>query len=203
MTSFLSDVPIKLISLGELSITQKPEETGKTFEKNAILKAKFYQKLSGLPTLADDGGFEIDILNGEPGVKTRRWIDGKTDASDEELITYALKQLKNVPKEKRGAQLRVVLALSFPKGKTSYTVEEKVRGIVPFESSPFRDPGYPFRSLLYLPEINKYYIENELTQEETDQFNHRKRAVKKLKLIIREKLLTEAQNDKDLFNQTR
>lgn len=187
LTSFLSDVPIKLISLGELSITQKPEETGKTFEKNAILKAKFYQKLSGLPTLADDGGFEIDALGGEPGVKTRRWIDGKSDANDEELISYTLKQLKNVPVEKRGAQLRVVLALIFPDGKT-YTAEEKVRGTIPFKPSSLRDPGYPFRSLLFLPEINKFYIKSELTKEETGRFNHRKRAIGKLKPIIQRKL---------------
>lgn len=188
LKSFLSDLPIEIVDLKELGISQRVEETGKTFEENAILKAKYYHKLSRLPTLADDGGFEIDALGGEPGVKTRRWIDGKTEASDKELIDYALKRLKGISMEKRNAQLRVILALALP-NREIYTVEEKIRGIIPFEPSPHRSQGYPFRSLLFLPELKKFYIEQELTEVENSKYNHRKRAVEKMKPIIR-KILT-------------
>lgn len=185
LSEFLSDLPLELVSIFDILIYQKPEESGNTFEDNAILKAKFYRKLSGLPTLADDGGLEIDALNGEPGVKTRRWIDGKTEANDGELIAYAFKRLKNVPNKNRGAQLRVVLALALPNGKV-HTVEETVRGIIPKIPSSHRELGYPFRSLLFLPQINKFYTEKELTTEETERFNHRRRAVAKLKLVIQD-----------------
>ena len=93
LSRFLSDIPITLVSLKDVGITDTIEEIGKTFEENAILKAKYYFQKSGLPTLADDGGAEIDALNGEPGVKTRRWIHGDRDSTDNELVAYTLKRL--------------------------------------------------------------------------------------------------------------
>ena len=66
-------LPVNLVSLKDLNIKNKVEEDGKTFEENAIKKADFYSKLSNLPTLSDDGGLEIDYLNGEPGIRSRRW----------------------------------------------------------------------------------------------------------------------------------
>lgn len=185
---FLSDLPIILVGLKEFGIINVVEETGKTFEKNAIIKATHYQKLTGLPTLADDGGFEIDALNGEPGIKSHRWIDPKREATDEELIKFTLKKMSGIPNNKREAQLRLVLALVTPKGRV-YTVEEKIRGIVPFEPSSLRTKGFPYRALLYLPEINKYYDEFVLTPQENAKYNHRKRAVEKLKPILK-RLLT-------------
>ncbi|OGG25086.1 hypothetical protein A3A59_00290, partial [Candidatus Gottesmanbacteria bacterium RIFCSPLOWO2_01_FULL_42_10] len=179
----LADVPIEIVSLFDLSINQKPEEVGKTFKENTILKAKFYQKLSGLPTLVDDGGFEIDALGGEPGIKSHRWVDSEQESSDEELITYTMKRLIKIPLEKRGAQLRLVLALVLPDGKI-YTAEAKIRGIVPLKPGTHRTEGFPYRSLLFLPEINKFYDQQLLTVAENERYNHRKKAVEQLKPII-------------------
>lgn len=180
---FLGDLPIELVGLKDIDITDVVEETGKTFEENAILKAKYYGQKSGLPTLADDGGFEIDALGGQPGVKSHRWIHQNREDTDEELIQYTLEKLKGLPKARRGAQLRLVLALVFPDGKVT-TVEEKTRGIVAEKPSEHRTAGFPYRSLLFLPEINKYYDHDLLTPEETERFNHRKRALDKLKPIL-------------------
>ncbi len=188
LSRFLVDIPMSLVSLKDLGITDSVEETGKTFEENAILKATYYCKKSGLPTLADDGGFEIDALGGEPGVKSHRWIHENREDTDEELIAYTLEKLKDLPREKRGAQLRLVLALIFPDGR-QYTVEEKTRGIVAEKPSDHRTSGFPYRSLLFLSEINKYYDHNLLTPEETERFNHRKRALDRLKPILK-RLLT-------------
>lgn len=185
---FLGDLPIELVGLKDLGITDVVEETGKTFEENAILKAKYYCQKSGLPTLADDGGFEIDALGGEPGVKSHRWIHGDREDTDEELIAYTLEKLRGLPRAKRGAQLRLVLALIFPDGR-QFTVEEKTRGVVAEQASEHRTSGFPYRSLLFLPEINKYYDHDLLTPEETDRFNHRKRALDRLKPILK-RLLT-------------
>lgn len=184
---FLSDIPLELVGLADVGITDTVEETGTTFEENAVLKAKFYAKRSDLPTLADDGGFEIDALAGQPGVKSHRWIHGDRDDTDEELIQYALDRLKDVPEDKRTAQLRLVLALVLPSGEV-FTAEEKVRGIIPPQASPTRHNGFPYRSLLFLPEIGKYYNHDELTATETETYNHRKKALDILKPILKSKV---------------
>ncbi|MBI3955710.1 non-canonical purine NTP pyrophosphatase [Candidatus Gottesmanbacteria bacterium] len=180
---FLGDLPIELIGLKDVGITDVVEETGTTFEENAMLKAKFYAQKSGLPTLADDGGFEIDALGGEPGVKSHRWIHRDREDTDDELIAYTLEKMMGLPRAKRGAQLRLVLALVFPYGR-QFTVEEKTRGIVAEIPSEHRTKGFPYRSLLFLPEIGKYYDHDLLTPEETETFNHRKRALERLKPIL-------------------
>lgn len=182
LKKFLSDLPFETLSLSDVGITESVEETGKTLEENAILKARFYAKKSGLLTLADDGGFEIDALGGAPGVKSRRWIHGDLESSDEELINYAISKLKGVPMEKRGAQLHLVLALATPgKGKV-YTSEDSVRGFIPLKLSTKREKGFPYRSLLFFPKFGKFY--GELTPKEHEELNHRKKALEKLRPIL-------------------
>lgn len=181
---FLGDLPVELVGLKDVGITETVDETGKTFEENAILKAKYYCQKSGLPTLADDGGFEIDALGGQPGVKSHRWIHQDREDTDDELIAYTLEKMKGLPRAQRGAQLLLVLALVFPDGSVT-TVEEQTRGIVAEQPSQHRTNGFPYRSLLFLPEINKYYDHDLLTPEETERFNHRKRALDKLKPILK------------------
>ncbi|OGG30033.1 hypothetical protein A2973_05315 [Candidatus Gottesmanbacteria bacterium RIFCSPLOWO2_01_FULL_49_10] len=184
---FLGDLPVELIGLKDVGIIDIVEETGKTFEENAILKAKYYCHKSGLPTLADDGGAEIDVLGGEPGVKTRRWIHKNRDSTDEELIVYTLKRLEGVPSKKRGMQMRVVLAFASPDGRI-HTATEKIRGVVALKPSNDRLEGFPFRSIMYLPEVGKFYNHDVLTPEENERLNHRIRALEQLKPIIRQSL---------------
>lgn len=178
---FLFDVPVELVSLNDVGITDHVEETGATFEENAVLKAKFYAEKSGLPTLADDGGFEIDALHGEPGVKSHRWVYGDRENTDEELIAYTFQKMQGIPPGKRGAQLRLILALVKPNGEVVATSEEKIRGIVASEPSKTHQPGFPYRAILWIPEINKYYDQNVMTPQENNLYNHRKKAVDKLK----------------------
>ncbi len=182
---FLSDLPLTLTGLKDEGISQTVEETGKTFEQNAVLKATFYAKLSGLPTIADDGGFEIDALGGEPGVKSHRWIHGDREDTDEELISYTFKKMKDVPEGKRGAQLRAVLALVLPGGHT-YTASATIRGVIPNKPSDARTEGFPYRSILFLPELGKFYNHDVLTPEENARYNHRKQALEELKPILRD-----------------
>lgn len=185
--AFLSDLPLELVDLRDTGITDNPRETGQSFEENAVLKARFYAQKTGLATLADDGGLEIDALGGEPGVKSHRWIGGDRDDSDEALIKYTLKRMKGLHGARRGAQLRLVLALAFPDGDV-HTAEGLVRGVIANTPSRHRTRGFPFRALLFLPHIDKYYNYDELTQEENDRYNHRKRALEKLKPIIKQRL---------------
>ncbi|MBI3576724.1 non-canonical purine NTP pyrophosphatase [Candidatus Gottesmanbacteria bacterium] len=188
ISMFLSDSPIRLIGLKEAGITDRVEETGKTFEENAILKATFYAKKSGLPAIADDGGFEIDALGGEPGVKSHRWIHGDREDTDEELISYTIERLRGIPLPDRGAQLRAVVALALPDG-TTHTSEDMIRGVIPLKPTSTRTPGFPFRSLLYLPQLGKFYNFDVLSTEENEAYNHRKKALEALKPIIRKYLI--------------
>lgn len=184
---YLSDLPLNFICLQDVSLRDKPEENGKNFEENAIIKAKFYAQRLDLPTIADDGGLEIDALGGQPGAKSHRWIHGDRENTDEELISYTLEQMRGLASDQRSAQLRVVIALVLPSGEV-YTATAATRGIIAHEASRHKTAGFPYRSLLFLPEINKYYIDDELTQEENERYNHRRLALAKLKSIITKKI---------------
>lgn len=176
---FLKDFPLEIVTLKDLNISNSVEETGKTFEENAILKAKHFAKLSGLLTLADDGGLEIDYLSGAPGVKSRRWLG--YEMSDEELINEVMKRMKDAPKEKRTCKLRLVLALASPEGKV-YTSEGAVDGLISEMPSSKRINGYPYRSFFYFPQFRKFYID--LNEEEHAKVNQRKAALEKIKQIF-------------------
>ena len=101
-----------LVSLDDLGIPGDPEETGATFRTNAAIKARFGARASGLPTLADDSGLEVDALDGGPGVRTRRYAgENATDTQNNERLLVALAGL---PPERRGARYVCVLALAVP-----------------------------------------------------------------------------------------
>ncbi len=170
------DLPLEIVTLKDLNVIEEPEEDQPTFEGNAIKKANFYSRFVDFPLLAEDSGLEIDYLNGEPGVFSRRWPGH--DGSDEELIQMALKKLAGVPLEKRGAQFRVVMALKLPKNTEVILGEGIMRGFLTEKPIEKIIPGYPFRSLFYNPEVGK--IIGEMTMEEEAKIAHRKQALEKL-----------------------
>lgn len=101
-----------LLSLDDLGMDDEVEETGSSFAANAALKARFYARRSGLPTLADDSGLEVDALDGGPGVRTRRYAgEHATDAQNNARLLAAL---DGVPPARRRARYRCVLALADP-----------------------------------------------------------------------------------------
>lgn len=180
---FLADLPIDLVTLDSFNNTQQSPEDGTTFRENALTKAHFYMQKTGIPSLADDGGIEIDVFNGEPGVASHRWISQDKDDSDADLIAYTLSKMKDIPLSQRGAQMHLVLALVFPDGR-EFITEGIVRGIVAEKVSEHKMQGFPFRSLFYIPEIRKYYDHSEMTNEEIKKYDHRKAAVDKMRPIL-------------------
>lgn len=182
---FLKDLSIELVSLKDLNITEDIVEDGKTYEENSQKKALFFAKLSGLPTIADDGGIEIVALNNEPGIKSRRWLG--YEATDEELIKHMLKISKSLSKDNRGAFFKTVVTFAMPSGKV-YSVKGEVEGVI--SDKPYLKllQGYPYRSFFFLPKINKFYHEGELSKDEERLYNHRYKAVQKLLPIISEVL---------------
>ena len=173
MKKFLGD-NFEIVSLNELSGAPEVEETGQTFEENAILKAKTYFKWSNIPVVADDAGLEIDYLNGEPGVKSRRWLG--YEMTDQEMIDTALEKLKNVPLEKRTAHLRTVGA--YYDGKNILAETAAIDGYIVDRQTAECEPGYPFRAIFMVPKFGKLY--KDLTHEEHEQINHRKVVYEKL-----------------------
>ncbi|MDO8639644.1 MAG: non-canonical purine NTP pyrophosphatase [bacterium] len=183
--SFLSELPLEIFSLKDLKIKTDFEETGKTYLENSKNKALFYAKISGLPAISDDGGIEIDALGGEPGLKTRRWLGH--ESTDEELIRHMIKVSKELPENNRKAFFKAVVSFALPSGEI-WSSSGEIEGII--SKKPYLKllKGYPYRSFFYLPEIQKYYHENELTREEEKIYNHRYKAVQKLIPIIKKVL---------------
>jgi XTP/dITP diphosphohydrolase len=108
----------ELVDLDDAGILDDVEETGTTFSANAALKARFYARRSGLPTLADDSGLEVDALEGGPGVRTRRYAgEQATDAQNNAKLLAALAGL---PPERRGARYRCALALAMPGARAAW-----------------------------------------------------------------------------------
>jgi len=167
---------LPLLFLDDLHITADPEETGKTFLENAKLKAEYFAKLSGLPTVADDGGIEIDALGGEPGIHSKRWLG--RDATDQELIEHTLLRLKDIPLEKRTAHFRIVLYYLNPLTQQSFSTSASLDGRIALQVGPNAKKGFPYRSLFIVDAYKKYY--DELTEQEHHTVNHRLQAVQKI-----------------------
>ena len=157
----LIDFPIKI-----------PEETGTTFEDNALMKAAFVSQKTSLPALADDSGLVVDALGGEPGVYSARY-GGRT--SDRDRNVYLLERLRGVPLEKRTARFVAVLTLAYPDGHVeSYRGE--VEGLI--LEAPRGENGFGYDPLFYLPELDKTFAE--LLPEEKALYSHRAKALEKL-----------------------
>lgn len=182
ISSLLSDLSLRLVSLKDLGITEEVVEDGRDYYENSRKKAVFYANLSGLPTIADDGGLEIVALGGAPGVKSRRWLG--YEASDEELIKHLTKVAQKLSDDNRTAYFKTVITLAFPDG-TYFQKYGEIEGIIAKKPLLKTLKGYPYRSFFYLPKLKKYYYESELKDEKEKKYNHRYKAIEKIKPHLR------------------
>ncbi len=174
------DLPVKIVSLDEEGITMEPEETGKTFKDNAVLKARAFAGAGGLLTLADDSGLEIDALGGEPGVYSARY--GGT-GKDEHVRRYeiVLSKLKEVPWEKRTARFRCVVAIATPSGMIK-TADGIVEGMI--SRDPKGSNGFGYDPIFFIPELNQTMAE--ISPEMKHKISHRGNAARTSIPIIKE-----------------
>lgn len=112
LRELLGPLRAELISLDDAGIPGDAIENGETFQSNAAKKSRFFASLSGLPTLADDSGLQVDALGGGPGVRTRRYAG--ENATDEENNVKLLRELTGLPPARRGARYHCALALALP-----------------------------------------------------------------------------------------
>lgn len=107
--SILSDLDIEILSADDFESFPDPEETGKTFLENALIKAKAVHAATSLPALADDSGIEVDCLGGAPGIESARY--GGSGLSDKDRYLRLLDEMRGVPEGERGARFRCVMVL--------------------------------------------------------------------------------------------
>jgi XTP/dITP diphosphohydrolase len=177
----LRDLELDLVSLTDLGITESPEESGATFEENALIKAGFYFERARTATLADDGGLEIDALGGEPGVRSHRWLNSGGDNSDEALVNEVMRRMKDVPVGQRSARLRAATALIYDDGARVHqrVAEAAIEGVIAERPYPILRAGFPYRAVLFMPERNRFV--GELGDEEEAKISQRRIALAKLR----------------------
>lgn len=171
---------LELLPLKDIGLMDEPLEIGQSFEENALQKARFYAEKTEYPTLADDGGFEVDALDGQPGVESKRWVGPY--GTDEDRINKVLELLEGVPKERRTARLRFVAMVYFPAERESIKVEGKIEGFVTEKPSTKRIKGFPYRPIFFIPEIGKTMIE--LSEGELSKLDYRNKAGQELLLKL-------------------
>jgi len=169
----LRDFPFEVISMEEAGITKDIEESGTTFEENAMIKAEEIFRATGEMVMADDSGLEVDYLGGAPGIYSSRFAG--EGATDEEKNMKLLKLLEGVPFEKRSARFVCVIAVIFPDGQR-FTVKGTCDGYIGFE--PIGVNGFGYDPLFYLPEYNMTTAQ--LEPELKNRISHRGRALAKM-----------------------
>ena len=159
----------EIVSLDDLGIEGEIEETGATFEENAALKAEGYGALSGLPTLADDSGLEVDALGGAPGVRSARY--GGADATDADRVALLLENLRKTGATDRSARFRCVIAISAP-GERTRLYSGVCEGVIAPE--PRGRNGFGYDPIFEFPNLGMTMAE--LTDDRKNALSHRARA---------------------------
>ena len=174
--AFLSKLPLRIISLKSLANPPAVVEDGATFEENAIRKARMLARHSGLMTLADDSGIEVNALGGAPGIYSARYSgeEGDDDKNNEKL----LRELADVPEEKRTARYVCALALCVPgaAGMKEWLARETCEGRIAYALSGANGFGYD-PLFFYLP-FGKTF--GEIDRETKATVSHRGKALRKL-----------------------
>jgi non-canonical purine NTP pyrophosphatase (RdgB/HAM1 family) len=175
---------IQCLSLRDFPPVEECEETGTTFEENAILKAKYYAEKFKVLTLADDSGLEVDALNGEPGVYSARYAGTPCDdlANNAKLV----QSLAGVPAEQRTARFRCVMAMVDSDGKLLGTACGKIEGRIIDE--PRGQNGFGYDPHFFMDELGKTTAE--ISSAEKNKISHRGQATGAMRTLL-EKLYRE------------
>lgn len=165
---------IAVVGLGEVSAAEPPAETGASFEQNALIKARAAHRSTGLPTLADDSGLAVEVLNGMPGVRSARWAG--PDATDQENYQLLLRQLADVAEPQRMA--RFVCALAYVRlSPTGEYLEDVVIGQLPGSISQAASGAQGFGYDPVFRAEGHTMTVAELAPADKDAISHRARAL--------------------------
>lgn len=174
--ALLRDAPYRPVSLAEVGMVHEVAETGVTFAENAWLKASEYAALSGMLTLADDSGLEVDALGGAPGVYSARY-GGDECGNDAERVALLLRNLRGVDWRGRTARFRCVINIARPVregigGRGPELLVSVVGGVAGMiEYAPRGNDGFGYDPVFYLPSFGKTVAE--LSLEDKNRISHR------------------------------
>ena len=174
--AFLKHLPVHIVSLNELQGPPAVAEDGRSFEENALKKARTLAEWSGYCTLADDSGLEVDALVGKPGILSARFsgVEGDDAANNSKL----LEELRDVAEEKRTARFVCVLASCAPRwrGGKQCIAQGSCEGFIGFAAKGKN--GFGYDPLFFFPPLNKTF--GEMDQQTKITVSHRGKALKKL-----------------------
>ena len=179
IVSLLEGMPFEFLNLNDVPDIPKGyevEEPAETFEGNAIIKAMTLGKKSGLLTLADDAGLEVDAMGGRPGVYSARYAPG----TDEDRYVKLLSELKNIPENERTARFKAVIAIYDPENDKVRTCDGTYEGIIARE--PKGTSGFGYDPVFYCVKLGKTTAE--MTLEEKNSVSHRGEALRKARVIL-------------------
>lgn len=174
----LADMNAEIVSMKQAGVSADVEETGTTFEENAVIKAKAIAELTDDIVLADDSGLEVDYLNKEPGIYSARYMGEDTPYSVKNQAI--LERMEGVPKEKRSARFVCAIAAVLP-NKEVMVVRETIEGYIGYEIAGCN--GFGYDPIFYVDEYGCSTAE--LSEEEKNLISHRGKALR----VMREKLI--------------
>ena len=178
--SFLKNLPISLRSLQSLGQWPKVIEDGTTFEENALKKARTMARYSGLLTLADDSGLEVDALHGAPGIYSARYSgeEGNDDKNNEKLLN----ELRDIPEPKRTARFVCALALCAPDAPNGqeWLIRKSCEGRIALARKG--EHGFGYDPIFFFPPFGKTF--GEIDRETKATVSHRGKALKKLAEVL-------------------
>jgi len=184
----MEGLPYEILSMKEAGLETEVDETGETFEENAILKAKAIadkaREKNIYPdaiVMADDSGFEVDHLGGKPGIYSARFMGTDTPYSIKNQ--KILDEMEGVPELKRSARFVAAIACVFPDGSCE-VVRDTFEGRVAYEAKG--EYGFGYDPIMYVPEMG--CNSGELLPEEKNKISHRGKALAKARLLLEKKL---------------
>ena len=183
----IADPDTEVLSMKEAGVAADPDETGTTFEENALIKARAVAELvrqkiedgafsreiadAQITVMSDDSGLVIDALNGEPGIYSARYLGHDTDYNYK--MEQLMKRMENVPDEERTARFVAAVAAVFPDG-TEHVVLGAMEGVI--AHGIYGQNGFGYDPFFYLPEYGK--TSAEITEEEKNAISHRGKALR-------------------------
>jgi XTP/dITP diphosphohydrolase len=177
MRQLAAGLPFRVLGPADVGLTQAPEETGKTFLENAVLKALHYGRLSGRLTVADDSGLSVDALDGGPGLYSSRF--GGEGASDLDRNRLLLRKLEGVPRERRGARFTSAVAVARG-GEVLFQAQESAEGLI--AEATRGENGFGYDPLFYYPPFGKTF--GEVPRVDKDRVSHRGKAFARLREFL-------------------
>lgn len=174
----LKGLGLRIYSLIDFRDVPEVEEDGKSFTENALKKARFYSKVFGKLTMADDSGLEVDGLKGMPGIYSARYSgEGASSQKNNEKL---LQEMEGISLSKRGARFKCIIAMVSPEGREAMA-EGACKGRIGFREKGKK--GFGYDPLFILPKYGKTMAE--LSLEEKNKMSHRGKALRKIRKIIK------------------